>query len=142
VIAKADKIERCRQNVEALLAFHNLSPIQILTAQPDRVTAMAPETFPAEIRQAGGFASWNIVGNHGTTAVRGWREEVASCSLQIIEHSTGVWELDVDLWNPNYGAGVGLWHGLFEVLPNMLRKGKTDPFKVYRGLVKRKVIQA
>lgn len=136
-MTKADKIERCRLNIEALLAFHRLSPIQILTAQQDRVTAMVPESFPSEIRQAGGFATWNFVGNHGTTAVRGWREEVATCSLQIIEHSTGVYELDVDLHNPNYGAAPAIAH-LFEVFHG----GKTDPYRVYRGLVKRKVIQA
>lgn len=135
MISKPDKIARCRENITALLDFHRLSPIQILTAQQDRVTAMAPESFPSEIRQAGGFATWNFVGNHGTTAIRGWREEVATCSLQIIEHSTGVWELDIDLYNPNYGAAPALAH-LFEVL----HKGKTDPFRVYRELVKRKVI--
>lgn len=133
---KADTIARCRDNILALLSFHRLSPIQILTTHQDRVTAMVPESFPSEIRQAGGFATWNFVGNHGTTAIRGWREEVASCSLQIIEHATGVYEFDVDLWNPNYGAGPALLHWM-----EVIRRGRTDPFRVYRGLVKRKVIE-
>jgi hypothetical protein len=52
--------------------------------------------------------------------------------MQIVEHSTGLVEVDFDLWNPAYGALPLIFHGIEVVWP-----GKTDPFKVAKGLAKR-----
>ena len=67
--------------------------------------------------------------SHGTTAVRGWRERVARFSMQIVEHNHGILEADFDLWNPNHGILPAAGH-----LVECLWPGKTDPFRILRGL--------
>lgn len=129
-------IAQCQANIAALLDHYELSPVSVLTSQCDRITAHVPSSFVTMLEsqaRLGFFRVWNMVSNHGTTAVRGWRENVHRCSMQIIEHKTGVYEFDVDLFNPDYGALPAIVHLFAEVW----HRGKTNPYKVREGLKKR-----
>lgn len=151
---KAASIAQCKSNIFAVIAYHKLPPVTILTAQTDRITAAVAADFREEIERLStptsegapvAFATWTFGikahhdGSAATTAVRGWREACALCSLQVIEHSTGAWEFDIDLCSPEQGLAPAIGH-LFEVLKNALTKGKTDPFVVAARLKKRGVI--
>ena len=143
---KPARIAQCRANIDAVLRFYGLPPIEILTAQTDRITAFAADGFAAAVSRAifrtgphagdPAFRSWGLVGNHGTTAFRGWREDVPRCSLQIVEHEGRIFEMDVDLINPGYRDLVSIvGHGIETLWP-----GKTNPFRVRDGLRKRGIL--
>ena len=130
-------VQQMAANILAILAYHQLPLVQVLTTQSDRLTATVPETFSEALRRAD-FTAWPFFKNHGTTAIRSWRECCPRYSLQAVEHNTGVWEFDVDIVNPHPGEGLAFTVGhFFEVLANKLRRKKTDPFRVRRGLLAR-----
>lgn len=133
---KSAAIAQCSANILAVLRWYKLPDVQVVAAQTDRIMAIAPQVFAEELGHRQAFDTWRFNRNHGTTATTGWRENVATCSLQIVEHSTGMLEIDIDYFNPNFGAGVALWHG-FEIVANKLWKRKTDPFKIKARLLKR-----
>lgn len=85
------------------------------------------------------FTRWDFNPSHGETAIRGWRENVGMWSMQVVQHSTGVYEVDFDMFNPDWGVLPLIGHGIECLWP-----GKTDPFKVAKGLRKRgwKVLSA
>lgn len=145
VQGKVPAIAQCSANIAAVLKYHNLPKLTPETSQTDRITAQPPEGFIERLTRlsdAGVFKAWNFVRNHGTTARRGWRENVATCSMQLVEHASGILEIDIDLVNPGYGDLVtGLGHTL-EVLWNKFGKRTTDPFKIRAGLIKRQVLEA
>lgn len=131
---KAVEIAQAKANFLAVLQHYGLMPVEVLTAQRDRITVdgLSVEQMDALVR-VGSFRQWAFNRNHGTTAVAGWRENCLDCSMQIVRHVTGIFEIDIDLYNPDYGAGVALCHLIKEVW----RRGKTDPFAVLKGLRKR-----
>ena len=126
------------ENIRAALAWHGLeTPKAVLTTQADRVTSLMPETF-AESIPAEAFRLWPFSGNHGTTALRSWRECCGMYALHLVEHRHHVWEFDIDYVNPSPQEGLAFTIGhFFEVTWNRLARRKTDPFKVRRGLIKR-----
>lgn len=103
----------------------------------DRIKGSAPPGFAYLLDSHANFRAFNAVKNHGKTAVRGWRENTPCWSLQVILHRLDRFELDVDRFNPDFGAWYAGRHWLQEVLPNRLGRRKTDPFAVERGLRKR-----
>lgn len=140
---KARAIAQCRANCLAVLVHYELEAT-VITAQSDRITVTVPKGFEARLSVARmktegfpfAFETWAFNRNHGVTAVAGWRERVALCSMQLIKHNTGVWEVDIDLVNPNFGIALSIGH-LWEVLRNKLGKKQTDPFRIQAGLAKR-----
>lgn len=127
-------LRQMRINAEALLRHYSLWRPDILTTQVDRVLfvhswelIMGIEAL--ERREK--FIPWDHVANHGLTAKRGWRERVACCSCQIIEHDHAI-ELDFDLMNPDRGILPAIGH-----LVEILVPGKTNSFRVMKRLRKR-----
>lgn len=131
------KIERCLANIVIAIRHHGFPDLTPITTQCDRVVFAHNKAFIDQINVSPAFSSWAFNSNHGTTAIRGWREEVALCSMQVIEHTAAI-EIDFDLYNPNYGIGPALLHGFLEVW----WPGKTDPQHVTKGLIKRGIIAA
>lgn len=127
-------LKQCHANVETVLAHHKLIPGILLAIMTDRVLYRRVKPFMRRLEQLvpEHFEKWPFNRNHGLTAIDGWRERTAKCSMQIVEHDHGVLEVDFDLYNPNHGLLPAIGH-LFEVWT----PGKTDPFKVARGLRKR-----
>lgn len=136
----SDAIRQTRANILAVLAHHRFPPITVLTAQSDRLTATVPEGFRAALRRAP-FKAWPFVDGHGTTALVSWRECCPRYSLQVIEHRGDLWEFDIDYWNPHPGEGLAFTIGhAAEVVLNWIRRRKSDPFKVRKGLLKRGIL--
>ena len=76
------------------------------------------------------------------TAADGWRERVATYSVQIIKHifeGRIFFEIDWDPRNPNWGLGLLIGHGV-DFLLWVFRGWKVDPFKVAEVLRKRGII--
>lgn len=141
-------IRQCLVNVQAILVHYALPQPIVLGTLSDRVLLDRSRIFLQALEELvpGKFETWDFVEAHrlqdlkdsvpgggvvphGVTAIRGWRERVACCSLQIVEHKTAVLELDIDRFNPNFGAGPALLH-----LCEVLHPGKTSPWTILRGL--------
>jgi len=105
--------------------------LEVVSCLVDRTFFLGTPEF-TDVLSALPFSSWDFNEEHGTTAIRGWRENVWRCSMQIVEHSTGLIEIDFDLFNPDWGALPALLHGIECLWP-----GKTDSIKVMKGLRKR-----
>ena len=127
-------IKQVELNVMAGLACYGLPRPLILANQSDRLTLVRSSEFIAKIEELTArnlFETWNFVRNHGLSAIRGWRERVARCSMQIIEHQVTI-EVDFDLFNPGMGALPAVGH-----FAEILWPGKTDPFRIMAGLRRR-----
>lgn len=134
--ATAARIAQMRANIIAILEHYRFPAVTVLTTQVDRITVGATGGFKSHLQSleaAGKFGAWKFNKNHGTTADAGWRERCWKCSMQVIHHNTGVWELDVDEYNPDYGAVPAMQHLFLEVFT----PGKTNAYDVRKGLVKR-----
>jgi hypothetical protein len=129
-VRSAIKAAQCCANIEALFLHYGLPIPPVIKQKTDRtifryrlgiisrMNQLVPKHFAV-------YMPWT----HGRTAVKGWREEVARFSLQLVVHNDGRFEADVDLYNPGYGAGPAFCH-----LWECLWPGRTDPFKVLDGL--------
>lgn len=123
-------------NVRAGVAYHRLPQLRTLANETDRLMLTHTGTPDdqafmmrlEELTALNLFAAWNYVRNHGLTALRGWRERVARCSMQVVEHRAAI-EVDFDLFNPDFGLLPALGHIVEIAWP-----GKTDPFRVMAGL--------
>jgi len=137
-------IAQTRENVESALRHLGAPSLgRPVASLPDRVIWPIPLDSPFHewLRKAVGagiFRGWRFFGNHrwpdSSTQPTGrwsWRQNVARFSLQIVEHSVA-FEMDIDLFNPDQGAVPAFLHTL-----EVLRPGKTNPFRVMRGLRKR-----
>jgi hypothetical protein len=130
------RIVQMRENILAILAHHQFPCVEILTTQIDRITVKATYDFLEHVKaleKSGDFRAWRFNSNHGATAREGWRECCWKCSMQMIYHVTGVWELDIDEYSPDYGALPALQHLFLEVFT----PGKTNAYDVRKGLIKR-----
>jgi hypothetical protein len=128
-------IAQCLANITAWLEWHGLPPLFTVAAMRDRAVFRYDQPFIDRMQlmaTAGLMVRWDLgIRKHGLTARCGWRERVTRCSAQVIEHRDGV-EVDFDLFNPDMGAGPAIGHALECLWP-----GKTDPFRVRRGLIGR-----
>lgn len=141
-----DAIGQCRENIEAVLAHYGFPPLQVMAVQSDRLTALVtPESLDhlEKLVDAQDFLVWKYNKNHGSTAKYGWREAMATCSMQIVLHEVVhgelvylTFEIDIDEFNPGMGVAPAIAH-TGEVLRNKLTRGKTDPFRIALGLYKR-----
>jgi len=125
------RILQARYNAEAVMEFYGLPPLVSVCDCADRSFFLKRPGF-LEALSGLPFASWNFLQAHGTSAVRGWRENEWRCSMQIVEHCTGLLEVDFDLWNPDQGLLPAFCHGVECLWP-----GKTDSLKVRNGLIRR-----
>lgn len=129
------EIAQCLANITAWIDWRTLPVLFAVVTQRDRAIFQYYQPFLEQLdHQAvtGEFARWDIgIREHGLTARYGWRERVARCSAQVIVHRAAI-EIDFDLFNPDFGAGPALGHALECLWP-----GKTDPFRVRKGLLKR-----
>lgn len=127
-------IRQCAVNCTSVLRHYRLPLPLIVATLSDRTmferTRQFLDAFDPLVPDA--FETWPFNKNHGTTALRGWRERVARFSMQIVEHDYGILEVDFDLCNPNFGVAPAIGH-----LVEIMTPGKTDPFRVMRGLRKR-----
>lgn len=133
---EVNKVKQCEANVEAVLRAYHLPLPPITCAEVDRVWGSG---FPIDMYAqliARGFVEIpfeKVQKHHGPTAVSSYRE-LDSPSMQCVYHSTGTWEIDFDLYCPSIRAGLlaPLFHGVEVLVP-----GKTNPYRVRRGLLKR-----
>jgi hypothetical protein len=124
-------IRQCAVNCTSVLRHYRLPVPCIVATLCDRTLFERTRQFLGAFEPLvpGSFESWAFNRNHGTSAIRGWRERVARYSMQIVEHGHGILEADFDLWNPNHGILPTAGH-----LAECLWPGKTDPFRILRGL--------
>ncbi len=125
-------ILQARYNSEAGIRFYRLPPMVVTAALPDRTFFRGTPEFTEALQHLDYFSCWDFNSLHGATAIRGWREAVATYSMQIVEHDSGLIEIDFDICNPAGGLFPLIGHGIEVLWP-----GKTDPFKVAKGLAKR-----
>lgn len=85
-----------------------------------------------EVLFASGILAKASAKNHGVNVVAGYRENVGTCSAQIVVHEGGLIEMDFDIWRP-WDVVNGIRHLFGEVLS----KRQTDPAKVAQLLAKR-----
>lgn len=121
-------------NVAAALAHYRIPHPATVSTLSDRIICRPSRELEDRMESlvtVGQFCGWDFVRNHGVTAISGWRERVAACSMQIVRHTAAI-EIDFDRFNPDMGAGPAFLHWL-----ECVRPGKTDPFAIARGLRKR-----
>ena len=109
------KQEQCLENIRDVLRHNKFSELEVDHVEEDRVW----------------FKSKEKIG-HGPDVISSWREPVPWYSLQIIHHANGLIECDIDIANPTQGIAPALTH-----LCEICWPGKTDPFRIMRGLRKR-----
>lgn len=126
-------IEQCYVNIISVLqSYIEMPDLKVVAKLPDRVMLQYIAYPVSKLSYSDKFRVWWFPGNHGTTAVTSYRENVPMYSLQLIYHTGGIWEADIDIFNPDYGLAPAAGH-LIEVL----WPGKTNPYRVRRGLLKR-----
>lgn len=124
------KAAQCNANVEAIFLHYGLPVPPVAEQKTDRTVFDWKTGLVTRMGQlVPKHFSVHLPWGHGKTAVKGWREEVARFSMQLVMHSDRRFEADVDLYNPGYGAGLALCH-----LSECIWPGKTDPLKVLKGL--------
>ncbi len=131
----ASSISQCYENIMAGLNHYGLEVGAVLTKQTDRVLFQAHNDWHKILNASAMFSSWNFNSLHGMTARCGWRENVAWCSMQIVEHYNDgflIFEVDYDICNPNFGVAPAVGH-----LVEVFWPGKTDPYRICKGLLKR-----
>jgi len=62
-----------------------------------------------------------------------YRQNTLTWSMQINTNGGGA-QIDIDPYNPAYGLAGLLGHGLFQVIPNLLTGGDTNPFRTRSAL--------
>lgn len=116
---------QCLANIHAVLKHYRMPQPVLLKAEQDRCWFGDSMGFVADYHA-------RLKGVHFTNH----RENVARFAMELTFHPAGHIEIDFDLYNPHFGAGVALCH-MAECAWNFLRRRKTDPFVIARGLAKR-----
>lgn len=131
-------LKQCETNCLALFVHYDLPRLQTVVTLADRTLFSATQEFLEAlfgiVPQR--FEIWRFNRNHGTTAIRGWRERVARWSMQLIEHEGLILEADFDSMNPNFGLAPLIGHA-GEVLSHKLTGRKTDSFTIMAALRRR-----
>ncbi len=132
-------IQQCYINIIQVLKHYNIPLYATLIAQQtDRIMLLPQADWVQEFNDRTSFRPWSLFiddlhsGNGFGTAVKGWRENVGWYSMQVVQHKSGAFEFDIDICNPDYGLAPAIGH-LIEVL----WPGKTDPYRVRKGLIGR-----
>lgn len=132
--------QTCELNVRTWLKYQGVDPnMKFIKVCQDRVFMDRNHGFESEVfRMAKDLKKLDpcYCGNHGKTAMLGYRESIGRCSAQIVVHTDCI-EIDFDYWRPWDVVGL-IGHG-WEVLTNQIFKSKTDPFKIQEELKKRGV---
>ncbi len=136
MIGPSEKALKCEKNIRMLLEHHQIPIGPVLERSEDRVFCHEVLGIIPRMRALSADGKFSVsplsmIKGHGDKVMFGWRE-LAQPSLQVILHSDGRVELDIDLGNPRSDL-VGIITHAFEVL----WPGKTDPDRVRRGLEKR-----
>lgn len=132
--------QACELNVRSWLKYRGLDPNRAFTrVDEDRVFLERDHEFESEIFRL--CKDLKVLdqcycGNHGPTAVLGYREAIGRCAAQIVIHTDCI-EIDFDYWRPWDVVGL-IGHG-WEVLTNRISRSKTDPLKIQKELRKRGV---
>lgn len=127
-------IAQCRANLLALLEHYELPVKQVVATLVDRIFII-PDFGAPRLQALWLERKFDVEGfykNHGTTAIGSWREACATCSLQLVEHNSGIWEVDADRFNPKFGVAPAVGH-----LGEIIIPGRTDPYAIREGLLKR-----
>ena len=142
------RIEQCETNIRALCAHHRISIAKVIANEANKILiaydAGALRRVMRLVR-ASKFKRYFYSRNHGLTAYCNWREQVGCFTLQVVLHVVETYrpkrkprrecvaiELDIDLCNPLYDVVMTLGH-----IAEVFWPGKTDPFRVMRGLRRR-----
>ena len=138
-----------RENLKAILfPWHGFPELRVMGDLKDRTLFISSRAILADfwraVESSAEFRPWNLVGNHGVSARRGFREHRGELSLQIIEHGDpelGFWwvEVDIDPANPGHGFWFAIRHAV-DVVGSKFSGGKPDPFKVRELIIKRRHI--
>jgi hypothetical protein len=115
---------QCLANIRAVFAHYGMRQPELIEARQDRCF----------FRWSAGFVADYAAHHSGVTFTKG-RENVARCAMEITIHDKSI-EVDFDYWNPLYGAGLALLHGL-ECAVNYFASRKTNPYRIAAGLRKR-----
>ncbi len=143
---KEKREDLCKRNVQAWMKWKQCPPVEVTEAFADHCLLAYSPAFATwcedhlETREIG-------ITLHQPksirSAVRGWQEPRGMCSAQIVLHATIVdglfFEIDFDLFNPKWGLGVALFHGVGEALWHFFTGTKTNPRTVAKLLRKRGV---
>jgi hypothetical protein len=120
-------------NIRAVLGSYNLPELEIVEVREDRVFFQKDYNAPLGMNYLVTCAGFKRIG-HGDDVVLSYREPVPWYALQIVFHRSGLIECDFDIGNPRQGLAPALCHFIELCWP-----GKTDAFRVMRGLQKRGV---
>lgn len=151
---KTLRILQMRANAEALFRHYGIFVPRVVLTFVDRTVFVESELFMLDFlpmaqkelpdgslepfdKAIHRFKHWTHgIDDHKFTdqvsAIEGWHEYTPTNSIQIIRHDWGVIECDIDRFNPDFGLAPLIGHGIECLWP-----GKTDSFKVARGLRKR-----
>jgi hypothetical protein len=131
-------IKQMELNALALFEHYGLGQPATLLTLIDRTFFLRNDFFMREFLRLVPevFDIWSFNQNHGLSAIAGWRERRARCSMQLIEHEYGygvaALEADFDIFNPQHGLFPAIGH-----LVEVLWPGKTSSFRIARMLRKR-----
>lgn len=132
----SNHIAQMRACILSVLEHYQFPPVEVLTTQVDRITIRGTAGFHEHVQKltgSGHFNAWEFNRNHGTTADFGYRETCWRCSVQLVHHTSGIWEVDVDHYNPDYGVLPAMQHLFLEVW----KPGKTNAYSIRKGLLGR-----
>jgi len=122
------RCEQTKANILAYFCHYKLRAPKIIGEAEDRTFFEYSSSFMASLKLLQRFLLYKPR-FHGPTAKESWREDTGRYSMHVIVHSDGRLEIDYDPFNPRHGLFFAIPH-LFEILT----PGKTDPWRVMRGL--------
>lgn len=140
-------IAQCRANVEAWIEYYGFPRLKVNATLKDRVICDYSKEFVDAMDRSAMFSGWKwfVRRLHGPTAVWSRRDQNAMYAMQVTAHEKldSQWqllrdpvlselEIDFDLFNPDRGAFPAIGH-----LAESLWPGKTDPYRIRAGLVRR-----
>ncbi len=144
ILQKDKSIGQCLENVSAWVAQALDGQLRPLFSRAELIATAKDRCFYKLLSEDFGkllallnqnyenFLVEAYTADHGETAVFSRREAVPFCAAQLTVHFSNTVEIDFDLCNPRMGAVPALGH-----LVEVLWPGKTDPWRVMKGLRRR-----
>lgn len=115
---------QCLANIRAVLGHYGMVQPELISPHQDRCF----------FRRSAGFVADYAAHHSGVTFTKG-RENVGRCAMEITLRDKSI-EIDFDYFNPHFGLGPLLLHGV-ECAVNYFASRKTNPYRVAAGLRKR-----